>query len=186
MSAATSALDNPYVLLAQMDSKCRTNAAGLPVDVDTREEWTGVEFALHGKELLTSMGEISEIVSIPPITRIPGVRPWVLGMANMRGMLLPVIDMEKFIYGDDSVTATGTSKRLLVIELGEVFVGLVIENVLGMRHFWVDEKEAELPASVDQHIAPFIEYSYKRVGKNIPVFSMSRLVDSEAFMDVAV
>ena len=55
-----------------------------------------------------------------------------------------------------------------------------------MSHFWLHEKEAELPASIDKEMAPFIDYSYKRVGKNIPVFSMSRLVDSEAFMDVAV
>ena len=185
MSAATP-LDTPYELLAQLDRKCRTHAAGIPVEVDTREEWTGVEFALHGKELLASMDEISEIVSIPPITRIPGVRPWVLGMANMRGMLLPVIDLEKFIYADDSLVATTGNKRLLVIDIGEIFVGLVIENVLGMRHFWVDDKEAELPKSVDEHIAPFIEYSYRRVGRHIPVFSVSRLVDSEAFMDVTV
>jgi twitching motility protein PilI len=185
MSAAAP-LDSPYELLAQMDRKCRSNSAGIPIEVDDREEWTGVEFALHGRELLASMDDISEIVSIPPITRIPGVRPWVLGMANMRGMLLPVIDMEKFIYGENSVASTSSNKRLLVIELGEVFVGLVIENVLGMRHFWLDEKEAELPTSLDKEMAPFIEYSYKRVGKNIPVFSMPRLVDSEAFMDVAV
>jgi twitching motility protein PilI len=184
--SAVAAIDSPYELLAQLDRKCRSNAAGIPVQVDTREEWTGVEFALHGRELLASMDDISEIVSIPPITRIPGVRPWVLGMANMRGMLLPVVDMEKFLYGDNSVAATGTNKRLLVIELGDVFVGLVIDNVLGMRHFWLDEKEEELPASLDAQIAPFVEYSYKRLGKNTPVFSMSRLVESEAFMDVAV
>jgi twitching motility protein PilI len=182
--SAVAPFNSPYEMLVQMDRKCRSQAAGLPIMEDAREEWTGVQFVLHGRELLASMGDVTEIVSLPSVTKIPGVRPWVLGMANMRGMLLPVIDLERFLYGE-STRAMDTQRRLLVVEFDEVFAGLVVESVIGMRHYWVDEKAAELPSWLDNKISPYIDYSFERSGLHIPVFNMATLVADEAFMDVS-
>jgi twitching motility protein PilI len=184
MSAVT-IFDSPYDLLVQMDRKCRSQAAGLPVMEETREEWVGVQFVLHGREMLASMSDVAEIVSLPTVTRIPGVKPWVMGMANMRGMLLPVIDLEGFLFGE-SARSVETQRRLLVVEFGEVFAGLVVENVIGMRHYWVDEKAAELPSWLDDKLALFVDYSFERGGLHVPVFNIASLVGDEAFMDVSV
>ncbi len=180
----TAASDSPYQYLVSLDQKCRSNASGLPVVEESRDEWVGVQFVLNGNELLASMDEISEIVSLPPVTRIPGVKPWVVGMANMRGMLLPVIDLERFMYGSSSGVVDG-NRRLLVIRQGEVFAGLMIEQIIGMRHYWADEKAAELPGWIDAPLAPLVEVAFQRAGHSVPVFSMKSLIGSEAFMDVA-
>jgi len=182
--SAVSLFDSPYEMLVQMDRKCRSRAAGLPIMEEAREEWTGVQFVLHGRELLASMGDVTEIVSLPAVTKIPGVKPWVLGMANMRGMLLPVIDLERLLYGE-STQVLDAQRRLLVVEFGDVFAGLVVENVIGMRHYWVDEKAAELPPWLDNEMSPFIDYSFERSGLHFPVFNMATLVANEAFMDVS-
>jgi twitching motility protein PilI len=182
--SAVSLFDSPYEMLVQMDRKCRSHAAGLPIMEEAREEWTGVQFVLHGRELLASMGDVTEIVSLPAVTKIPGVKPWVLGMANMRGMLLPVIDLERLLYGE-STRALDAQRRLLVVEFGEVFAGLVVESVIGMRHYWVDEKAAELPSWLDNEMSPFVDYSFERSGLHIPVINMATLVANEAFMDVS-
>ena len=185
LASAVSIVDSPYDFLVQMDRMCRSQAAGLPILEETREEWLGVQFVLNGREMLAAMGDVSEIVSMPPVTRIPGVKPWVMGMANMRGMLLPVIDLEGFLYGENTKGSEG-QRRLMVVELGEVFAGLVVESVIGMRHYWVDEKAAELPSWLDDKLAQYIEYSYERSGLHVPVFNIASLVGDEAFLDVSV
>ena len=174
----------PFDLLRAMDQRCRSRAAGLPRMEDAREEWTGVLFRLHGVDLLAPMDEVAEIVSVTSVASVPGVKPWVLGLANMRGNLLPVMDLQAFLYGEKPVSDPST-RRLLVVNHEGVLAGLVIDNVLGMRHFWRDEIAEELP-QMDERVAPFVQYSFSRLGEHYGVFSPFRLAESEGFMDVAI
>jgi len=181
---AAEATQSPFELLGALDQRCRSRAVGLPRLEDAREEWTGVLFRLHGVEMLAPMDEVGEIVSVTSVAPVPGVKSWVLGIANMRGNLLPVMDLQAFLF-DEKPIADPASRRLLVVSYEGVVAGLVIDAVLGMRHFWRDEIAEELP-SLDERIRPFITYSFSRLGEHYPVFSPFRLAESEGFMDVAV
>jgi len=182
MSAAAD-FDSPFELLSRLDRLCRERAAGLPTSEQVREDWTGVEFRLHGLDLLAAMSEVAEIIAVPTLTRIPGVKPWMLGMGNMRGMLLPVVDLERFIFGERS-SGSGY-RRMLVVRMGDGLSGLVVQEVHGMRHYWVDERVAELPEGIDARLEPYLEHAFERGRHRVPVFRIERLLESEAFMDVA-
>jgi twitching motility protein PilI len=175
---------SPFEQLQALERRCRANAAGLPAQEEVKEEWTGVLFRLKGQDLLAPMTEVAEIVSLPEVARVPGVKPWVLGIANMRGNLLPVLDLQAFLYGEPS-KADAKIRRLLVVNRGGVFAGLLVDAVMGMKHFWTDE-ELESSPRLDGKIDPFIVTGYRRLGEQYPVFSMSRLIESEAFLHVAV
>lgn len=172
----------PFEQLQALEQRCRANARGLPQQEEVKQEWTGVLFALRGTELLAPMTEVTEIVSLPEVARVPGVQPWVMGVANMRGNLLPVMDLQAFLYGEPS-KADAKIRRLLVISREGIFAGLLVDAVLGMKHFWTDE-ETETAPVLDEAIAPFIATGYRRLGEEYPVFSMSRLAQSEAFLHV--
>jgi twitching motility protein PilI len=173
---------SPFELLGALDQRYRTRAVGLPRIEDSREEWTGVLFRLHGMEMLAPMDEVAEIVSVTSVAPVPGVKSWVLGIANMRGNLLPVMDLQAFLYDEKPITDPA-SRRLLVVSHEGVVAGLVIDAVMGMRHFWRDEIAEELPA-LDERIKPFVTYSFNRQGEHYPVFSPFRLAESEGFMNV--
>jgi twitching motility protein PilI len=49
------------------------------------------------------IGEVNEILTLPVLTPVPGTRSWLLGVANVRGNLVPVIDLRDFIEGERSV-----------------------------------------------------------------------------------
>ena len=181
MSAA--AIQSPFRYLQSLASKGRALAGQLPVQVEQKEAWKGVLFELRGYRLLAPMDEVAEIVTPPRCTRIPGVKPWAYGMANMRGNLLPVMDLQGFLYGENLSRDT-RGKRLLVVNCDGVYAGLVVESVQGMKHFWVDDRDMELPIR-DQALAPYLSGSFRSGDEHFAVFSPWRLARDETFLNVS-
>ena len=62
-----------------------------------QSEWRGVVFEVGGQQLIAPMGEVSEVLSMPEFTSVPMAQPWLLGIANVRGRLLPLTDLAKFL-----------------------------------------------------------------------------------------
>jgi purine-binding chemotaxis protein CheW len=59
-----------------------------------------VTFALAGEEFAVGLEHVREIVALGPITRVPAVPPFLLGVMNVRGAALPVVDLaQKFGFG---------------------------------------------------------------------------------------
>lgn len=108
------------------------------------EEWSGVTFSLGGSRLACNIDRISEILPCPQATPVPGAKPWIIGLANVRGELLTVIDLARFLTGVRSpITA---SSRLLAASLNRAPIGLLIDEVYGQRHFLdIDAEAADLP-----------------------------------------
>jgi chemotaxis signal transduction protein len=46
-----------------------------------------------GRDLLLPIAAVREIAALPHVTPVPGLPPWVLGVANHRGRIVPVIDV---------------------------------------------------------------------------------------------
>lgn len=76
------------------------------------------------------MADVAEVAAVPGVTRIPGSPPWLLGVANWRGRMLPVLDLRPLLAAE-TVPLPG-SARLVVVGRDEVVVGLVAEAVPGV------------------------------------------------------
>jgi twitching motility protein PilI len=114
---------------------------------------------------------------------MPGVKPWVRGIANLRGRLLPIIDLHAFFGHEQSPLRK--QRRVLVIDHQDVFVGLLVDEVLGMQHF---SERSLMPESADNSgpdMAPYILGRFLRE-QAWRVFSPRSLVQSAGFMDVAL
>lgn len=181
MTAA--AVQSPFDYLQSLADKGRALAGQLPVQTERKEAWKGVLFELKGYRLLAPMDEVAEIVTPPPCTRIPGVKPWAYGMANMRGNLLPVMDLQGFLYGDN-LSRDARRQRLLVVSCGGVYAGLVVESVLGMKHFWLEDRDMDLPVR-DEMLAPYLSGAFRSGDEHLAVFSPWRLARDEAFLNVS-
>lgn len=70
---------------------------------------------------------VNEIIQMQPVTPIPEVEHFIKGLINLRGKIIPVIDVadrfekDKFVYNDRTC--------IIVIEVKSVEVGLIIENI---------------------------------------------------------
>ncbi|WP_227511786.1 chemotaxis protein CheW [Psychrobacter sp. ENNN9_III] len=58
-------------------------------------DWRGIVFEIGGQRLIAPMGEVSEVLAMPEYTSMPLVKSWMLGIANVRGRLLPITDLAK-------------------------------------------------------------------------------------------
>lgn len=173
---------HPFDLLQQLVARCREQATGLPAQEVVSEIWSGVGFKLAGQPMVAAMGEVSEILHEPRYTALPRVKSWVRGVANVRGRLLPIIDLSRF-FGS-TVSAPRKQRRVLVLDRDGLFVGLLVDEVLGMQHFPVSGFTAEVPASAGVFEA-FVVGAYAREQVSL-VFNFRALARDQAFLDVAI
>lgn len=89
-----------------------------------------VGFRLGPWFLATPVESLLEVRHLAPMARVPAVEPWLLGVSNVHGHLVPVIDLGRYLLG----RATGTTPacRLLVAARGAARCGLVVDEVYGL------------------------------------------------------
>lgn len=109
-------------------------------------EWAGVIFRIGDARLACNIEQVHEFLPIPAFTPVPGTKPWILGLANVRGDLLTIVDLSWFLNGQRSTVSMRT--RLLAANLRGRPIGLLVDEVFGQRHFVNDEcTKPQLPAS---------------------------------------
>lgn len=173
----------PFALLQDIASRCRSHAAELPSRIEAVENWRGVGFILAGRRYVAPMSDVSEILTAPKLTQVPGVKHWVQGIANVRGRLIPVMDLAAFLGGRST---SGRNKRTLIIEKGDLLNGLTVDAVLGMQYFPVESKQDSSALDVPEQAKAFISGAYLRDGELWPVFSFDELANDQNYMDIAV
>ncbi len=170
-----------FELLLDIDRRCRLLAADLPSQETRLHSWSGIGFRLGEHWYVAPMGEVAEVLHEPRCTLMPGVKPWVKGVANLRGRLLPVINLCGFFGFEPS--AARKQRRVLVIEHEDTFVGLLVDEVVGLQHFAQDLLRP-VSASVPTASAAFIQGQFS--GDPLwQVFSPFALAQAPGFLDVA-
>jgi purine-binding chemotaxis protein CheW len=72
--------------------------------------------------------QVREIRSVEKITRVPKSEPHVKGIMNLRGLIIPVIDVkEKLGLGSQGVA--NTKQRILVTNIADSLTGLLVDEV---------------------------------------------------------
>jgi len=175
---------HPVEYLKEIEECCRSCGVSNDVNItDDSNDWTGISYRLGSDQLVSQLGEVVEILDVPELSGLPLTQPWVRGIANIRGNLLPVIDLCGCLTG--SVTRLTDKTRILVIDYNGIYSGLVVDEVLGLRHFMDDEYSAE-DAGVEEYLAPYTKHVFRR-GENVwAVFSLHTLADSPQFLQAAV
>ena len=86
-----------------------------------------VTFMLGGEEYGVPISQIQEIDRLSKITKVPKAARFVEGVTNLRGEVIPVLDTRKRF--DLEVKAADDQTRIIIVELGGVKTGLVVDSV---------------------------------------------------------
>ncbi len=182
-SSLRSLRDRPFELLKELEKRSRNLAPGSAPETAAGREWVGVAFRMGGETFLVAREETREVLGYPAVvTRIPGAKSWVKGLANIRGQLMPMLDLRQFL-GSGATTA-GRNTRIVIVNHREIPAGLMVDEVLGFRRFAEPEFNAEPPPTVircDSYLAG----AFRRGGEVWPVLSLKSLVESQSFLQAA-
>lgn len=125
-------------------------------DADTQAQSNAV-FHGHGFEL-QSLGILiapelrCEVVDDLQICSLPGTRSWLLGMAQLRGKILPVFDLQSMVF--DSHKKRNTDKRVLIINAHEKGLGVLLPG-LPKRLSFTESHRMTNHSGVPEGISPF-------------------------------
>jgi twitching motility protein PilI len=175
--------DRPFELLKELEKRSRAVVAGSVAESNAGQEWVGVAFRMGGETFLVAREETREVLGYPAVvTRIPGAKGWVKGLANIRGLLLPMLDLRQFL--GSGATVAGRNTRIVVVNHREIPAGLMVDEVLGFRRFSEAEFNAEAPPTVIR-CDSFLAGAFRRGGEVWPVLSLKNLVESTGFLQAS-
>lgn len=173
---------DPIGLLRQMQRVARQTAPGLPEQVQAAPVWSGLGFRLDDMQLVTPLGDITEVLDYPEFTRVPGTKRWVRGVANVRGNLLTIIDLAE--YFSKSPVEPAEKARLLVMNVPDLRCAVLVHELYGLRHFDEERDRRDL-SGLDNAVFMHVRGAFLRDGTLWGVFDMRSLAESVTFRHVA-
>ena len=173
----------PFEHLQYLQAQARSHRFSLPEKQSEDEHWNGVSFTLNDQRFAVQIGEVLEILPVPDTTPLPGVQPWAKGVANVRGRLLPIIDLGEFL--GKKRASSKPANRIMVVEKNELAAGLIVDEVQGMVHFSAGNFSEKLPANLPETVQPFSTGSYLHQDTDFAVFSTELLTMNPRFLKAA-
>lgn len=173
---------HPFDILLQLDRRIRERAPVAAVSAQLSEIRGRLALRLSSWNLLFSMDDVTEIIPVPRITRVPGVKRWLLGIANLRGRVISVSDLRDFLVGRATVRLP--SSQVVVVHAGAWDYGLLADEIIGMRHFGPQHRLSTLDA-IDVGLRPYVIEAFLNDGQHWLVFNTGKLLAAPEFLNAA-
>lgn len=92
----------------------------------TMEELQLVVFRLADEDFAVEVGQVQEIMEMQDITRLPRAPHFMKGVLNLRGKILPVLDLRERL---GLAAKPGDAQRIVITRLEEQMVGMIVDSV---------------------------------------------------------
>jgi purine-binding chemotaxis protein CheW len=102
-----------------------------------------LEFRLAQEKYALEARYVREVCPLKSLTPLPGTPPFVLGIVNVRGRILPVLDLKKFF--DLPERGLTDLHRIILVQGNDLELGLLADVIVGLRTIPVDSLQPSLP-----------------------------------------
>jgi twitching motility protein PilI len=173
---------DPLALLQQMQQTSLASSPGLPEEVEAVKYWSGVGFRMGDTHFVSQLDQVAEVLQIPSMTPVPKTKKWVKGLSNIRGSLVPVLDMADF-FNKEPIKFSDRA-RVMIINFKGSGVGLLVNEVFGLRHF--DEEIERRPVSkTDDPAMVYSSGGFLRDDTMWFIFDMEGLTGNKDFRNIS-
>lgn len=131
-----------------------------------------VAFKLRKEEYSFNILNVQEIKGLTDITRVPYASDFIKGVINLRGSVLPVIDLKKRLGLMDTPYTDDT--RIVIVKVDDISVGMLVDEVTEVLVF--NQSEIEVAKSVDNEIGRFISGIGKRGDRLVIMLDLNAIV----------
>ena len=125
--------------------KARAKALARELKTDGKEQGLVeiIEFVVASEKYGVESSYVREVYPLKELTPLPGVPAFILGVINVRGQIVSVVDPKRF-FGLPEKGLTDLNKVILMSD-GRMEFGLLADAVLGLRHIPLNELQTSLP-----------------------------------------
>jgi len=124
--------------------------------------------------------QVKEIRSFENITKVPKAKHFVKGIMNLRGMIIPVVDVKKRL-GFGETKELNKNHRILIADVRDSVYGLIVDNVDQVMQITIKDIEPIPPDSFESH--HYIKGIAKVKGKLIVLLDIIALFEFEKDSD---
>lgn len=118
-------------------------AATTTVQVTATKQRQLVIFELGEEAYAVDIHQVREIIRIPDITRLPRTPDFIEGVINLRGGVIPVLDLAHR-FGRTEATDASETARIVIVELGDQLLGMRVDGVSEVLS--IDSEQIEPPS----------------------------------------
>lgn len=174
-----------FIELLRLDSLAKSRPVHSIEDSVEASDWQGIAFEVAGERFVAPIGEIAEVLAVPAtFTQVPLAKPWLMGIANVRGQLLPLADLAKFLNLNSRAEQL-MRRKVLVIHQQDMWFGILVDAVWSIKKF----SRAQYVAKNLANNSPFLPYNHGQFiqeEQHWPVFMPSLLTQDPRFLDASV
>ena len=95
--------------------------------VETEEIHQLVTFKIKDEEFALDIHSVQEIIRLMEITEVPKAPTIIEGVINLRGTVIPVVDLRKRL--DLGVIENTKNTRIIVVHIGKKAIGFIVDSV---------------------------------------------------------
>lgn len=150
------------------------NLQSIPQVTEISEEVTVVCFSLGEKKYGADVQQVFEAIRMVEITEIPDAPSFVAGVINLRGKVIPIIDLRKRFRIPSVSSSPGNV--ILIAEIEGKTVGLIVDGVDAV--LTVPRSSVELPEEID-HSLELTEKIVKLPEGLLPILDFEKILDFE-------
>ncbi len=142
-----------------------------------------LHFRVGQYNLLLPLDHSTEVINKIDYSPIPISRPWLLGIASRRGQLMTLIDLKNFLFNADSADSL-KHKRIIATRVGQMLLGLVVDQVVGMARLWEMQTENSYPASWDDSVVSLLAGLYCKDETYYGLCDFHKFVSDQRFTEM--
>ena len=174
---------DPFAALVEIERLCRSISGESSVAGEADGQWVGLGFRVGEQRFLAPRECVREVLLPVSMARVPGAKPWLKGVANVRGALLAVTDLRHLLEGVASV-ARHRQARIISLKHPHVPAGILVDEVFGFRYM------SEAPISADsaevaEPYRPYLSTVYRYSDEVWGVLDLYRLLESAEFQNAS-
>ncbi|MGD0883879.1 MAG: protein phosphatase CheZ [Thermodesulfovibrionales bacterium] len=143
-----------------------------------------IGFHLNDGEYTIPILKVREIVTMPVITRMPQAPAYIEGVTNLRGSVIPIINLKKLVnIGDNG----SKGSKIIVVASGRITFGILVDGITGVIN--IDESAVEHPEQFLHGDVEQVEGVAKVDNRLVVLLDPKKLIPSEdasLFEDVVV
>jgi purine-binding chemotaxis protein CheW len=140
-----------------------------------------VVFRIGVEEFAVDIMHAKEVVEMRDITPVPETRPFVEGVMNLRGSLVPVLDLRRRLRARPASATRGT--RIMVVQVDERLLGLIVDGASEVVRAGEESIEAP-PDIISESEVGYVEGVVNLGGRYLTMINLKRVLTEEVGRDL--